>query len=289
MNKIEIFNKHHVLTDGLKRIYYMHVHDRRLDMLGTTPTRLIMFTTPDWGNSGSKGNGPSLYALYPDSWIGLLKELVTFLQANKPKTKEELLAFETDWNTVKLFRESKDITNMMELEDGLYFSYNYSGNHSSWIVSELLKYYGIEHGILYYHRTTFSEPKEVLDVIREERISLLKDSLINDNGLSEEKADKVISTIDQVLNKLLVKENIGYNDFFAFDDKTLFANTKSKILARLPYITHWSQKQIDTARKYLDYLTPLYRKLDQEARKHSDVFNTFPLEELGIKPWLEQF
>jgi hypothetical protein len=38
----------------------------------------------------------------------------------------------------------------------------------------------------------------------------------------------------------------------------------------MPYVTKWNEKQINTAKKYLDYLTDFYGTLKSEAKKHQN-------------------
>lgn len=272
----EVFNKNGVLTDGLERRYVIHTYDRKLDLDSVTPIELIILVPYDWNKSIStigKTINPEVVRFKQNSWINLLKDLITFLQNGNPKTREELLNFEVDWSYAKVFRETKDIYNMVKLDNGLFFSLNHSANHSQWLIHELLTFYGINYGQLLVHRPPLSEPKEVTDYVKESRISGFKNYLISNKNLSEEKADKIISVIDKVFNKALLKLykcKTAYNDFFLFDDVSKLSNYKSKFLEEALYKLSWNDGQIKTAKKYLDYLTDYYTVLKRNARNSKE-------------------
>ena len=270
-----LYKKHQILTDGLQRLYVQSVSDRRLDMTGVTPVELIVYFSDTWGGrfvykNSSETLNTKTYHFRERSWSGLLTKLVNFLQESNPKTNEELLSLTLSWSNAKLFRETKDIANSVKLENGLYFSFNYSAVHSSWVIDELLKAYGVYCGDLIVHRPSFSEPKEVVDAIKELRMNQFCDYLIHEKRLDEAKADTIVNAINGPLNKLLSKKNSYNNDFFVFDDAIALANYKSKVVADLPYVTKWNEKQIKTAKKYLDYLTDFYTTLKLEAKNHKN-------------------
>ena len=274
MDYKELCIKYGIRTDGLKRIYTQYTYNRRFDMTSTTPVSLIMYVDPEWGKTipfkmSFTGN-PVLKTINANSWSGLLTELVLMLQKNNPKPKEELLSLKFDWTDTQLFRETKDIVNCLELDNGLYFSFNYSANHSSWVIDELLQLYDINLAVLLIHRPPFSEPKEVVTEIKQMRIEQFKNYLSSDCGLDEEKADKIINSVNNAFNKVLVKSGWSYNDFFLFDDTKILATYKSKFIKELPYVTSWNDKQIKTANRYLDYLTDFYTTLAAEAKKHKE-------------------
>lgn len=270
----ELYKKHHILTDGLKRIYFQETSDRHLDMTSSTPISLIIYADPEWGNNTPfrvcLTTNPQVFTFQETAWTALLTKLITFLQKNNPQEKEVLYSHKLDWTERYLFTDKKVVVNSVKLDDDLYFSLNYAANHSSWVIDDLLKLYGINRGTLLIHRTPFSEPKEVVDEIKKVRIEQFRKFLIEQQGLNEEKAEKIINVINGPLNKLLAKEGGSYSEFFVFDDTLLLSSLKSKLLARLPYITSWNEKQLNTARKYLDYLTVFYTFLAKEAKKHKE-------------------
>ena len=272
MERNELLQKNNVLTDGLERRYFIHTFDRRLDMENVTPVELILLTKHGWGSSSEiETSNPDVYRFKCSAWTELLTNLVAFLQGKCPKSKEELLNFDVDWTSVKVFRETKDIVNMVQLDNGLYFSLNHSAAHSQWLIQELIEFYGAYNSILVIHRPPFSEPKEVTDFVKEERISEFKQFLINNKNVDEEKADKIVNAINGPFNKVMNKmSHTSYNDFFLFDNCTILSNMKSKLLANLMYITDWSEKQVATAKKYLDYLTDYYTVLKKRASSNKE-------------------
>lgn len=271
-----VFSKNGVLTDGLERRYVINTFERKLDLDSVTPIELVLLVPSDWNKSITsecKTINPQVVRFKQNSWNNLLKDLITYLQNGSPKTREELLNFKLDWSYAKVFRETKDIYNMVKLDNGLFFSLNHSANHSQWLIHELITFYEINYGQLLVHRPPLSEPKEVTDYVKESRISGFKSYLIDNKNLSEEKAEKIISVIDKVFNKALLKLykcKTAYNDFFLFDNVTLLSNFKSKFLEGALYKLSWNDGQIKTAKKYLDYLTDYYTVLKKNARNNKE-------------------
>jgi len=86
---------------------------------------------------------------------------------------------------------------------------------------------------------------------------------------SEESANKIINNIGS-LNKVLGKMGTTYNDFFLFDDSTALSNFKSRLLLDYRKYTTWNDHQLETAQRYLDYITNFYTKLKKEAKDKLD-------------------
>ena len=263
----ELYRKHRILTDGLKRLYIVDTYDKKLDMDSVEPTLLTIFIPQCW-----EKNAPirKVEFFNCNSWKGLLTDLIKYFLKNNPKTREELLDFSFSWTTVKPFKETKDIVNVVKLNNGLYFSVNYSANHSFWAIQELMDLFGACGGQLVIHRPSHSEPKEVCDMIKNLRLSQFKDFLCDIKSLSEEKANKIINAINGPFNKLLRDSGTSYNDFFLFDSSLCLSNYKSKFVSSLLHVTTWDEKKIAIAKKYLDYLTEFYGTLSKEAKHHKD-------------------
>ena len=269
----DVLTKNGVLTDGLERRYLISTDDRRLDMDSVTPIELTFKTRHGWGKPAFNENSHTydIYTIASNSWNELLANLIGLLESKCPKSEDELLEYEVDWSSAKIFRETKDIVNMVKLDNGLYFSRNHSANHSQWLIQELLDFYGCCNGTLIVHRPPFSEPQEVRDYIKDIRVAGFKKFLIETYKVTEEKANKVVDSINGPFNKVLCKiSQTAYNDFLLVDSKQIYSTLKSKFLAGLPYVTSWNDKQINTCKKYLDYLTDYFRDLHKESMKHKE-------------------
>ena len=270
----DTYTNNRVLTNGLKRLYYYRVDEHRFDMESATPVRLQILTDYNWAIDDPFNiidiKKPLIYVFEDTSWKGLLTKLVKFLIKRIKKTNEELLNFSLSWTDAKLFREDKTIINVVKLDNGLYFSYNYSATHSSWVIDELLKFYGIEGGILTVHRTHFAEPQEVIDAIKKMRMEEFKDYLVNEEHKSEKAANKIVKLINGPINKLLAKVGGSYNDFYLFDDTILLSIYKARVTSNLVYLTSWDEVTMNKAKEYLEYLTRYFTKVRLEAKKRDD-------------------
>ena len=203
------------------------------------------------------------------SWVQLLEKLILYLQSKNPKTREELFAFRTDWSKAAIFSDYMAHENMIEIGDRLFFSVNYTATHSSWIVGDLLEFYGLHLGYLVLHKPPVAEPEEVRTEVGKMRREEFKQFLISNCMKSEENASKIINNFESI-NKVLVKMNSSYDDFFLFDDPVMLATYKSKYLKDLNKYTSWDETKIQTVRRYLDYLTEYFKIAKKESRKHKE-------------------
>lgn len=275
MDLKELYKKYHIISDGLQRKYVIDVCERRFDLDFVTPIEIVIIVPSDWCGERLEF-GIECAPIYQKrienrSWVQLLKELVIYLQGKAPKEKEELLTYRTDWSKAAIFSETKTIDNMVEIEENLYFSVNYTATHSSWIIGDLLTFYGIKEGYLVVHRTPNAEPKEVREAVGKIRREEFKRMLMYWLGKDKEKADRIIRSFD-VFNKILVKMGTSYNDFFLFDETLALSNYKARLLKDYYKYTKWDEKQLKAAQKYLDYLTDFYTKLKKTSKKsHTEI------------------
>ena len=266
----EICKKHNIYSDGLERRYLINVHERRYDMEHTTPFELQILVPQVWENSDPLTTiNPCCKSFESRSWVQLIKDVVLYLQEKNPKSEEDLISFKTDWSKATIFSRSKSIDNMVEINPDLYVSVNYTATHSLWFIGDILSFYGISIGCLLIHRPPLAETEEVRTEIKELRINQFREFLLKEKNLSEEKTEKVIKAFGP-FNKLLNKIATSYDDLFLFDNTIVFSSYKSKLLASIPRYTTWSEGQIATANKYLDYLTSFYTKLVKEAKSNKD-------------------
>ena len=264
--------KNNVLTDGLERRYVQDVFEKRLDMDGVTPIMLAILKSPEWGT----GTGfcfhenPIRYDFENRSWVGLLEEVANYLQENEPKTNEELLNFRVDWTSAVIFSEKKSLANMARLDCGLYLNLNHGAIHSSWLVGELLSFYGINYGTLVVHRPSRSEPQEVVEALKGVRLRGFKNYLLGKVGVSDEKADKIVNTINGVFNRILKQVTSYFDDFFLFDSVSYLSNYKTKAMEYMVLNTNFTEGQLNTAKKYLGYLTDYFTTLYKESKNHRE-------------------
>ena len=271
MSLEELYEKHHVLTDGLQRRYVINTNERRYDLDFVTPIELVILVPREWEEESSFIISPAVVnkKFENRAWVQILKELVIYLQSKSPKTKEELLAFRTDWSKAPIFSDFKSIDNMVEIGEGLYFSVNYTATHSTWVIGDLLNFYDVGLGYIVVHRTPAAEPQEIRDEIGRIRRIEFKGFLMSNCGKDEEKANKIVKNFE-VLNKILGKMGTSYNDFFLFDETLSMSNYKAKLLKDSYKYVSWNESQLKTVRKYLDYLTDYYTKVMKESKNHKE-------------------
>lgn len=180
----ELYKKYHVLSDGLQRRYIINTNERRYDLEYATPIELHICVNREWENPNDESilitTNPKYHVFMSRSWVQLLRTLATYLQDKAPKTIDELVDYRTEWSKAPIFSRTKTIDNMVEISEGLYFSVNYTAVHSTWIIGDLLNFYGVGFGVLVIHKTPKYEPKEITDEIDSLRRKEFKEYLMND-------------------------------------------------------------------------------------------------------------
>lgn len=267
MDAKELFAKYNCITDGLKRNYMMSVNERRYDMESTEPVELSIHVDRSWDYPGDDSKSFAIHRFTNNSWIRLIEAVALYLQEKAPKSKEELLAFRTEWSDAIIFSDYKAFTNMVEFGE-LYLSVNFTATHSSWVIGDILDFYGIaKHGCdLIFHRVPLTEPEEIRNYIEELRKKEFKEFLINNKNLDEEKADKIVNSF-KAFNKMLAKMAYNFGNFFLLDNATSLSNLKSKLMIDIDKYAVLTDKQKNTMRKYLDYYTDYYTMLKKRAKQ----------------------
>ena len=265
----DLYSKYNIVSNGLQRSYVISVNERRYDMENTSPVCLAISVDRAWDYPEDVSKTLTIHRFNQNSWLRLIETLALYLQEKAPKPKEELLAFKVEWSDAVIFSDYKAFANMVEFGD-LYLSVNFTATHSSWIIGDLLDFYGVaKHGCdLTIHRAPIAEPKEVLDYIEDLRKKEFKEYLISICGLNEDKADVIINSF-KVFNKLLAKMTASYYNFFLFDDATSLSNCKSKLILNIDKYVSFSESQKKSMKKYLDYYTDYYTSLKKKAKKNS--------------------
>ena len=265
----ELYKKYGVLTDGLQRRYVINVMDRPYDLDFATPFELSILVPKEWENDSSSPNKYVQKNFIHRAWTRILEDLVLYLLEKAPKSKEELIAFRTDWSKAAVFGDYKMFANIIPLREDLYLSINYTSTHFMWVIGDLIRFFGLEYGFVVVHKTPEVEPREIKEELGKVRREEFKNYLMSKYQKSEESANKIINNIDS-LNKVLGKMGTTYNDFFLFDDPTALSNFKSRLLLDYRKYTTWNDHQLETAQRYLDYITNFYTKLKKEAKDKLD-------------------
>ena len=261
MSLQEAYKNNSVLSDGLQRYYLINVFDRREDLEYTTPVELLIKAP-----LGSVLINKSFVA---STWLQLLTDFMTFLQTNYPLDINQLLPFRTDWSRAQIFYDTPAGKNIIPVGNGVYFNLNQSAEHAVWLIGDLLNFYKIKIGYLLIHRSHIAEPEDVKKEVIIYRKNDFKNYLVSEKEISFEKADTIIQSID-ILNKILEKMGGSYNNFFLFDETSSLSNYKSKLLQEAPNYTSWSEGQIKTVKKYLDFLSDYFTKVMKEAKQYKD-------------------
>lgn len=205
-----------VIIDG-KRFYNVDLKVRSYD---------VEYSAPYYLHIGSK-------LLQKNSWSNLILELVKFLNALIPKTKEELLAIKNDWGKQEVF--SADIkANYKKLNDEIYINCNHTAVHALWTIQLLLKEWGVPLdgcGML-IRRYPKSEKPEVLKYYEDKNKKDFEEYLSSVKRFSKEKAIKIIDFLENVNNKIcpcLFKKS-GFDNIFVLEDMAVYSKMKYDIL-----------------------------------------------------------
>ena len=265
MEAKELFAKYNCLTDGFKRNYSMSVNERRYDMESTEPVELSIHVDRSWDYQDDDSKSYTIHRFTNNSWLRLIEAVALYLQEKAPKSKEELLAFRTEWSDAAIFTDYNAFANMVEFGD-IYLSVNFTATHSSWIIGDLLEFYGVaKHGCdLIYHRVPTSEPEEIRNYVEELRKKEFKGFLMNNKQLDEEKADRIVNSF-KAFNKMLSRMAYNFGNFFLLDNTTILSNLKSKLMIDIDKYAALTDKQKNSMKKYLDYYTDYYTMLKKKT------------------------
>lgn len=268
----DLYEKYSILTDGLERRYVINPFERRYDMDHVTPVQL-QIAYQDNKNLNNTDlvllSGPNVETFEYRSWSQLILQLVNYLQNRFPKTTEELLNFKSDWSKACVFSDHKSFNNMVEMDNGLYVSVNYTSTHSLWIIGDLLDFYGVGCGALIVHRPPKAEPQEIRDVVEAYRKKDFVEYLVSKYGFPHDRADRISNGV-QSLNKLLIKMGTSYDNFYLFQSTQDFSNYKSRVLLDYKKYVSWTEEQVKTMKRYLDYLTDYYNNEMKKAKNNRE-------------------
>ena len=270
----ELYNKHHVLSDGLQRVYVINRDERRLDMDRSTPIEMHMLL-PRLESDEYCGMNPKSVVIKERSWVQMIKEACIILLKHHPKSRDELYGFRVDWSSAVIFDKTKSLINMQKIDEDLYVNVGHTSNHMLWLLEDLYTFFcddDYSHPLAFFliHRPPFSEPAEISKAVEEKMKNGFIDYL-KSNGIDEAKIGKVLKVID-LFNYMLIKERGSYNDIYLIDNYATFTAVKSKIGSIIPKYTNWNEAQIKTATKYLNYYFEFFKGLDKASRENKINF-----------------
>lgn len=175
------------------------------------------------------------------AWKKFSPKVINFLFSISSKTKDEALAFRTDWTRQPFFYEGNVKANLMPLDNGLYLNCNFTALHSVWCLQDCLDFFEIPKSdcTLIIHRPSAAEPDEIRKYFKEERTLKFRQYLAKIYGYDDERCSKVIQNIDYLSKKFLPTFSKSYDDFFLFDTLTAFYNYSD----RMPKAAHDTGKE----------------------------------------------
>lgn len=225
--------------------YYKFDMTERLPLLQETIPHLFRYRTIEIKES---------------SWNRMTLKILNALDAQNPKTEEELLSLTYSWSKQSVFSKEKR-TNHTKFKN-LYLNTNHTATHSMMSIQVLLQAYNVDLSEcnFFIKRHPSAEPKEAKEYFRKQTIYGLHYSM-HLRHIEDEKIDKVIGII-VVLNKYLARVSSGFNDFFLFDDYYYFLNYKEKVINLLKMRMMSDDKRLKTAIKSLKYLGEYYNNKD---------------------------
>ncbi len=188
------------------------------------------------------------------SWKDLLLQFVQYLLCNFKKNKEELFSFHVEWSKANIFSDKEFQKNCLKIEENLYLSHNFTGAHYVWFIQDLLAFFAVNPKDFQFliHVPSMNEPEEVKQNFKLFVVENFKTYLKGQN--KSEKAISIIINNIEKINKVLVKLNIGTNDFFLIDDLKVYLVVKGKAIKFLRDYGLLNEEQIDVANKYILHL-----------------------------------
>lgn len=253
----DLYAKYNVVEFGPERYYISNLKERFFDSDFITPVSIMLEDQ-----------------VFEDrSWVQLILKIAKYLNSKYVKPLSELYAFRTDWSKAEIYSDHAFIANSREVEPNLYISVNYTSLHSVWIIQDLLNFYNVDLDtcLLVVHKPPKAEPKEIQEAVENRNTEGFK-AFLSGKGYDTEKVEKVVKGI-KVFNKILCDMESSYNNFFIIDNAITFANYKAKFFNDLSKYVSFTESQIKSAHKYLDFLTEYYTSLKTTWNKYKKANN----------------
>lgn len=265
---LNLFGKHHILTDGLKRVYVVDIHDRRLDMTSSTPISLHFLVEKKQQGAVLVHPNFETIVIETASWSQMTVNVVNELLNHTEGSFDWLYEFKPEWSSSIIFSKTRRLVNMQKVRDNLYVNVGHVASQSLWLIEEILEAFGVAIGSFLIHRPPFSEAKEVTDEITKYQREDFKQYLVSYRDKSEEQAEKVVHGIDVINERVVAKLGSSYNNLYQFDNVQMLYNIKSKLLSNYHRFINWNNEQVNVVKKYIQYLADYYKKLESEAKKN---------------------
>ena len=195
------------------------------------------------------------------SWKNLLPKIVDLMFQTSGRSKEEALAFRTDWTRQAFFYTSNLKSNLLPLKNGLFLNGNFTATHSVWCLQDLLDFFCIPKSecTLIIHRPSGAEPEEVREYFKKHRCEKFKSFLVSLYKYDEDKINRIIANIDFISRAYLAKLSKSYNDLFLFDSQAVFLSYQSKLVDSVKQ--KGNEKLANSIATYLQYLKGFYAAL----------------------------
>lgn len=151
------------------------------------------------------------------------------------------------------------------MECGLWLNTNYTSTHGVWLIQDLLNYFDISLSQceLIMRIPSMSEPTTIAEHYRIKAtnafIRYLKDENLDDKSIK-----RVLNGIEY-FNKILVKMNCGYNNYYLMDSKTTLSLVKSKMFKYAEKYCIFNERQTELAHKFLDYFTKFFKEYETQC------------------------
>ena len=248
----ELFQKYNILLNGTERIYVQSLEKRDYVLENTSPYSIVV---------------DNFLEVKVKAWTKVVEDVAKYLQTNYPLPLEELYAFRTKWSKAAVFGPEKFLDNCVQISENLFVSINFTALHSLWFVQDILEKYNIDLSSCYLliHRSPVAEPLEVQNAVREVVKTSFTNYLIEEKGKSKEAAINIVENF-KFINAVLSKITRSYYDFFLFDSPAILSTYKSKLICDYKKYSGWTEKQILTVKKYLDYYTDFFTQVQKTMK-----------------------
>ena len=261
----KLYKQHNVILRGTERQYYFSAFERRIDLEHATPIELQILV------DNENGSGKENYAFERRAWTEILSDVFAFLQKRFPKSNEELYEFKADWSKAHIFTKTQEFKNMIKINDELYLSKNFTAVHFSWIIGDILRFYGIKRAVFIVHRPPKSEPQDIQNHLTINRIAGLADYLKEKYNKSEEATQTILKNIS-IANRVLRETGASYHNFYLIDNSLMFSTYKNKLVQECYNYVNWSSKDVEVVSRHLRYLSEYLGQLRKKAPKNNNLY-----------------